>query len=96
MECYRKSSHAIYRCEYHFVGGGPQNLDNVLSTESAQKERSWHEQQTEKKYSATFKTKVALIALKNQETTAELAQRFGVHWTMIGAWKRVLLDGTSN
>ena len=29
-------------------GGGPQNLDNVLSSESTWKERSWHEQQKEK------------------------------------------------
>jgi len=36
-----------------------------------------------KKYSSEFKAKVALVALKNEETTAELAQRFGVHPTMI-------------
>ena len=45
-----------------------------------------------KRYSSTFKAKVALAALKNEETTAELAQRFGVHPTMITAWKRALLD----
>ena len=32
-----------------------------------------------KKYSSDFKAKVALAALKNEETTAELAQRYGVH-----------------
>lgn len=31
-----------------------------------------------KKYSPEFKAKVALTALKNDETTADLAQRFGV------------------
>jgi transposase len=36
-----------------------------------------------KKYSPEFKAKVALAALKNDETTAELAQRFAVHPTMI-------------
>ncbi len=48
-----------------------------------------------KKYSSEFKTKVALAALKNEETTAELAQRFGVHPTMISGWKRSLLDGAA-
>ena len=48
-----------------------------------------------KKYSGEFKAKVALAAFKNEETTAELAQRFGVHPTMIAAWKRSLLEGAS-
>ena len=46
-----------------------------------------------KKYSPAFKAKVALAALKNEETTTELAQRFGVHPTMIANWKRALLEG---
>jgi transposase-like protein len=48
-----------------------------------------------KKYSADFKAKVALATIKNEETTAELAQRFGVHPTMITAWKRSLLEGAT-
>ena len=49
-----------------------------------------------KRYSPAFKAKVALTALRNEETTAELAQRFGVHPTMITAWKRALTDGASD
>jgi len=46
-----------------------------------------------KRYNPEFKAKVSLAALKNEETMSELAARFGVHPTMIAAWKRALLDG---
>ena len=46
-----------------------------------------------KRYNPEFKAKVALAALKNEETMSELAARFGVHPTMIAAWKRALLEG---
>lgn len=49
-----------------------------------------------RKHSPQFKAKVALAAIKNEETTVELAQRFGVHPNMITAWKKALLDGAGD
>ncbi len=49
-----------------------------------------------KRYAPAFKAKVALAALKNEETIAELSQRFGVHPTMITSWKKALSDGATD
>jgi transposase-like protein len=49
-----------------------------------------------KQHSPEFKAKVALAAIKNEETLAELAQRFGIHPTMISTWKKALLDGVTD
>ena len=49
-----------------------------------------------KQYSPEFKAKVALAALKNDQTVAELAARFEIHPAMINNWKRNLLDGASD
>jgi len=48
------------------------------------------------RYTPEFKAKVALAAMKNEETISELSARFGVHPTMINSWKRALLDGASD
>jgi len=48
-----------------------------------------------KQHHPEFKAKVALEALKGEETVGELASRFGVHPTMIHQWKRALLEGAS-
>lgn len=45
-----------------------------------------------KNHGAAFKAKVALEAIKGEQTLAELAQRFEVHSSQIGQWKQQLLD----
>jgi transposase-like protein len=46
-----------------------------------------------RKFNGSFKAKVALAAVKEDRTMAELASEFGVHPTQITKWKRQLLDG---
>ena len=41
-----------------------------------------------KRYSAEFKAKVALEAIREDLTTAELAKKYDIHPTMITGWKR--------
>jgi len=41
-----------------------------------------------KRYSAEFKAKVALEAIKGEQTISELAGRYGLHPNMIANWKR--------
>ncbi len=46
-----------------------------------------------KNYSAEFKAKVALEAIRGEATVAELVAKHGVHQTVINTWKRQALEG---
>ena len=49
-----------------------------------------------KSFKSEFKAKVAIAALKGQETTNEIAQEFGVHPTQVNTWKKQLLESSSD
>ena len=51
--------------------------------------------QNRRKHSPSFKARVALEALKGEETIAELANRFEVHPSQIRKWKNSLTDGAA-
>jgi transposase len=40
------------------------------------------------RYSAEFKARVALEALRGELTTAQQAAKHGIHQTMVGEWKQ--------
>lgn len=46
-----------------------------------------------KQHTAAFKAQVALAAFKGDRTVNELASQYGVHPTLIHAWKKQLLTG---
>ena len=51
---------------------------------------------TRRKFSPEFKAKVALEAVKNQKTLAELSQHFEVNPVTISKWKTEFLENMSS
>ncbi len=47
---------------------------------------------TRRKFSASFKAKVAIEAIKERSSLQELASKFEVHPNQISSWKREFLD----
>ena len=45
-----------------------------------------------RKFSSAFKAKVAIAALKERETLAEISKRFEVSASMVSKWKQEFID----
>lgn len=50
---------------------------------------------TRGKHTAAFKAKVALEALREQQSVAEIARRHGLHANQVYTWKREFVEGAS-
>ena len=48
-----------------------------------------------KRFDPAFKARVALAAVEEGESLAQLGQRFGVHPVLVGQWKRQLLKNAA-
>ena len=45
-----------------------------------------------KRYDDRFKAQVAIEAIKNQQTVAQIASHYGVHPTQVSQWKKQVLE----
>jgi transposase len=51
---------------------------------------------TRRKFTSGFKARVAIEALKERESLAELSKRYEVHPTMISKWKTEFLEKSAS
>ncbi len=52
--------------------------------------------QGRRNHSSAFKARVALEAMKGDQTVAELAGRYQVHPSQVQTWKKALLEGAAS
>lgn len=52
----------------------------------------WYNHSMKKTFSAEFKVKVAIEAIRGIKSMSEIAGAYGVHPTQIGFWKRQLVE----
>ncbi|CAN5822779.1 transposase [soil metagenome] len=52
--------------------------------------------QKRRSFSAEFKAKVAIEALKEQQTLQELAQKYELHLGQISSWKQEFLENSAS
>ena len=51
---------------------------------------------TRKTFTPKFKSKIAIEALKGHQTVNQIASEFGVHASQVNAWKKQLLEESSD
>jgi putative transposase len=56
------------------------------------KERSFQPMSRRKRYDSRFKAQVGIEAIKNQQTTAQIASEYGVHPNQVSQWKKQVLE----
>jgi transposase-like protein len=49
-------------------------------------------QRNRKRFDPAFKARVALAAVQEHESLAQLGKKFGVHPVLVGQWKKQLLE----
>ncbi len=49
-------------------------------------------QKTRKRFDPAFKARVALEAMQERETLAQIGKKYGIHPVMVGQWKARLME----